>query len=1083
MNNYTPYHFHSTLSNPTTVMDSVTHFKEYIKKAQECGMKSFAFSEHGNIFEWLHKKEFIEAAGMKYIHGIEAYITEEIGEKLVRDNYHTVLLARNFSGVQEINNLVTNSFERDGHLYYNPRITLDELINTSNNIIICTACVGSILGKGTDTAQKKFISFLSANKERCFLEVQHHNTNTQKDYNNYLLTLSERYCIKLIAGTDTHCLNDRAVYGRKILQQYKKTFFDNEDGWDLTFKTYDELVECYRIQGVLSISQYMEAIENTNLMASMVESFEVDRGFKYPELYDEPEKVLEKEIYNGLQNNKFIQERYLNTDKKQIFFDRIKEEYSTFKHNGAIDFVLLQKYIRDWCVKNDIWSGPARGSSSGSEIFYLLGITEMDSLKFDIPFWRFMHKDRVNLADVDTDYDEKDRDRLKYFMLHDNLGIKGMNTCEIITFNTIALKGAIRAAGGGLNMPLEEVDRIAKQVTQDENKKDVIDKKIIEKYPELFEVVDIIRDCIISIGTHPSGVLVTTDDIKSNIGLCHTKDSKYPVSCLNMKELDSLNYVKEDILGLDNIGENNNACKLAGIERLNPDNIPLDDWNVWRSIRDDNTGIFQWESDFSGQVISKLFSDELMGIIRKELPDVSYLDIFTFGNALIRPCGASFRDTILNGKIHKTGVDDIDDLLKVELGACIMQETIMSFLMKFCGYSYLESDKVRKCIAKKTGTQDLPPAIKEGFDKNAKVRYGLSDSQADSITSMFCKCIKDAERYSFSSGHSKSYSVVGYIGGYLRYYYPLEFLTSGLNTFVDNEDKTNELIKYAKKVKISINPITFGKSKSEYYMDKETNSIYKGIKSIKFMNSNISDELYALSKNEYAYFVDLLKDIADKTSVNSRQLEILIKLDYFREFGNSKLLWTINKKFVELKQGTANVFKQENVNEAQISFFGVMPKSLSEKYKTDPLISMICKKYEFTERTDGCMDILRECEEYYKCTVTDDFSIGEKIEVQNEFVGYVDFCTHKPEDRTRLLILDIFPLRSKKTNEVWANKLKTCSLGTGKPGEILVYEKVFQNNPLSKYDVINVNTESLTKKEWQGKTSWYLNYYSIEKEA
>lgn len=334
-----------------------------------------------------------------------------------------------------------------------------------------------------------------------------------------------------------------------------------------------------------------------------------------------------------------------------------------------------------------------------------------------------------------------------------------------------------------------------------------------------------------------------------------------------------------------------------------------------------------------------------------------------------------------------------------------------------------------------------------------------------------------------NSPHAIGYGYDSVYCAYLKSHYPLEYYSVVLNIYQDDQVRTSKLISEMAYFKISLKNILFGFSKGDYGFDKETNSIYKGIKSIKFMNSNISDELYALSKNEYAYFVDLLKDIADKTSVNSRQLEILIKLDYFREFGNSKLLWTINKKFVELKQGTANVFKQENVNENQISFFGVMPKSLSEKYKTDPIISMICKKYEFTERTDGCMDILRECEEYYKCTVTDDFSIGEKIEVQNEFVGYVDFCTHKPEDRTRLLILDIFPLRSKKTNEVWANKLKTCSLGTGKPGEILVYEKVFQNNPLSKYDVINVNTESLTKKEWQGRTSWYLNYYSIEKEA
>lgn len=333
-----------------------------------------------------------------------------------------------------------------------------------------------------------------------------------------------------------------------------------------------------------------------------------------------------------------------------------------------------------------------------------------------------------------------------------------------------------------------------------------------------------------------------------------------------------------------------------------------------------------------------------------------------------------------------------------------------------------------------------------------------------------------------NSPHAIGYGYDSVYCAYLKSHYPLAYYSVVLNIYQDDQIRTSKLVGEMAYFKISLKNIQFGFSKGDYGFDEKTNSIYKGIKSIKFMNSNISDELYALSKNTYSYFVDLLRDIADKTSVNSRQLEILIKLDYFRDFGNSKFLWTVNKKFIELKQGKANVFNQDSYNENQISFFGVMPKSISGKYKTDPLISMICKKYEFTDREDGCMDILRECEEYYKCTVTQDFSIGEKIEVQNEYVGYVDFCTHNPEDRTRLLILDIFPLRSKKNNEVWANKLKTCSIGTGKASEILVYEKVFQNNPLHKYDVINVNTESLTKKIWQGRTSWYLNYYKIENE-
>ena len=208
MMNYTVYHLHSDLSSGVTNIDSVTKYKQYIEKAAECGMTAMAFSEHGSVFEWWHKKQTIEAAGMKYIHAIEVYVTESLEEK-IRDNYHCVLIAKNYEGFKEINKLSSYSFDRnDGHFYYNPRISFEELINTSDNIIVTTACLGGILHNGKSKLKKDFIKFLAANKHRCFLEIQHHLEPEQIKYNNELVELSEQYNIPLIAGTDTHALND-----------------------------------------------------------------------------------------------------------------------------------------------------------------------------------------------------------------------------------------------------------------------------------------------------------------------------------------------------------------------------------------------------------------------------------------------------------------------------------------------------------------------------------------------------------------------------------------------------------------------------------------------------------------------------------------------------------------------------------------------------------------------------------------------------------------------------------------------------------------------------------------------------------
>ena len=209
---YTLYHLHSDLSNGVTNIDSVTKYGEYITKAKECGMRAMAFSEHGSIFEWWHKKSAIEAAGMKYIHAVEAYLTADLSEK-IRDNYHCVLIAKNYDGFLELNALISRSFNRtDNHFYYVPRISFQELFGTSDNIIITTACVGGVFGKGADAVQKVFLDFLQRNKHRCFLEIGHHMDEKQVNYNRKLVELSGQTDIPLIAGTMTTMISKE---GRK----------------------------------------------------------------------------------------------------------------------------------------------------------------------------------------------------------------------------------------------------------------------------------------------------------------------------------------------------------------------------------------------------------------------------------------------------------------------------------------------------------------------------------------------------------------------------------------------------------------------------------------------------------------------------------------------------------------------------------------------------------------------------------------------------------------------------------------------------------------------------------------------------
>lgn len=1036
-NNYVIYHLHSDLSNGVTNVDSVTKFGQYIQAAKECGMTAMAFSEHGSVFEWWHKKCAIEEAGMKYIHAIEAYLTESLEEK-VRDNYHCVLLARNYDGFLELNRLISASFNRnDNHFYYTPRISFDELFNTSDNIIMTTACVGGVFGKGEEEAKDKFLRFMIDHKERCFFEVGHHPDPKQIRYNQYMYRFSCEYGIPLIAGTDTHVLNEEHERGRKILQISKNITFEGEEGWDLKFHDYDSLVDMYRKQGSLSEPVFLEAIENTNRMADMIESFELDRGTKYPHIYEDPEKTFREKIDEAKRTHPYVSKRY----KPEEIDPVIEEEFSVYQKTKSIDFMLLQTYLREWERGQGIQCGYGRGSVSGSMIAYILGITKMDSMRFNLNFFRFMNPDRVTNADIDSDYSGIDRDRVKEFILRDKLNLPQIRSSEIITFNTIALKGAIRDVGRALEMPLSEVSEICNHC-QDDTAPDALRKK----YKTLFQYVDIVNGTIVSVGTHPSGCLISDLPIEETVGMCSVSTSPYPVSMINMKELDDLMYVKLDILGLDNIGVINDTCKMLGIDRLDPDNVDLDDMDVWKSIRDDTTLIFQWESNSSGQYLKKFMSDRTLEIAKERIPNFSMIKWMSFGNGLIRPACASFRDSVANGEFYDNGLKELNEFLAPEAGRIAMQETIMQFLVRFCGYSNAESDSVRRGIAKKKGTEKLLPEIERRFIEYTSTHYGVTEEKCAEVIKPFIQVILDASAYAFSWNHSDSYSIIGYICGYLRYYHPLEFLTAALNIFKDNADKTASISKYAERHKIRITPPRFGYSKGEYFYSNKDNVIAKGLSSVKFMSEQLADELYTLSQeNTYSRFVDLLADIDAKTSCNARQLDILIKLDFFSDFGNQRELLRINNLFDELfKKGEARKIAREKVD-------GTPLESIVQKYAVGTTkAGGVAKAYTLLDVTS----VLREAEDAVRALHMEDLSDLTKVHNFKDIMGYAGYTSGREEDRRKLFVTGVFPLMRKSDGKQFGYSILTQSIGSGKNGRFSVMNSVWNKDPIKEGDVI-----------------------------
>ena len=1042
MANYTITHIHTMLSNGVTNIDSVTSFDQYIERAKECGMTALAFTEHGSVFEWVNKKKHVEKAGMKYIHAIEAYVTESIAPNedgtptKVKDNYHCCLYARNYDGVLELNKLSSKSFNReDGHFYYYPRITFDELINTSDNIIVTTACLGDILNKAEPKLIERFLHFLYDNKHRCFLEIQHHNVQDQIDYNRRLYEIYQRFGIPLIAGTDTHALNQLHMEARSVLQKAKDIRFDNEDGWDLTFKTYDELIKAYEKQGSIAMGIVREAIENTNRLADMVEPFELDTSYKYPHLWENSEKVFLDKIKQGIKRRGI--DKYPNRDE---YATRIKHEFETYKHNGAIDFMLLMEDIISWCNNNDIKVGYGRGSCNGSVIAYLLGITEMDSIKFNLNFERFMNPERVSLADIDTDISPRQIEQVKDYIFNRH----GLYCCDIITFNTIALKGAIRDVCRAL---YRNSDKNYMTITDDIcNRVERSEEKVRAEYPEVFKYVDLLQGVVVSVGNHPCGTVTSGDSVDDKLGLMSTKTDKYMISQVYMKEVDSLNYVKLDLLKLDTIELINDTCTTANIERLIPDNIDTTDVKVWNSIRDDTTGIFQWEGATGDRYIKKLMSDSNIKKFQAIDKNIDRMTLLSIGNSAIRPAGASYRDDLAEGIVRKSGSQAIDDFLKPTFGYLVFQCQIIEFLHSYCGFTMGEADIVRRHFAKKTGTEADIPIIKDGgymigldgnpktdhhipgFIETMKQKYGMTKEESEKAIVNFLQVIIDASNYLFSLNHSQPYSFEGYACGWLRYYYPLEFLTTSLNINKDNEDKTKALIAYAVKRKITVKAPRFGYSKGEYFYDKDDNAIYKGVGSIKFMNNSLGDELYELSKNKYESFIDLLKDIKEYTGADSRAIDILIRISYFSDYGDVNELLALTDLYNAI--ATKQSMKKDKATILGISD-NIMKQFASESPKT-------------WTKLDG-NGLLKYLAENIECEPE---TLKQKLDAQHDILGIIDVVVPTYNKR----IYYVSSVERKKT----IVNAKLYEIYSGETREVKIWTSSFDRLPFNEKDMLKI---------------------------
>lgn len=387
-NNYTPFHVHTWYS----LLDSCTSPEQYVQRASELKMNAIGFSEHGNQFNWLQKMKLCKQYGLKYLHGVECYITASHVPK-VKDNMHTILIAKNMEGFKEINRLCFLATQPD-HFYYKPRLSIDEFLNISDNVIKISACIQSPLWKLKDD----YVLMDKLLKHYDYYEVQYHDFDNNVEYTRMLCGFSAKYNKPLIAGTDTHSLDAYKAECR-IMLKYGKTesdWGDSENTCDLTFKSYDELVEAFVKQGVMPKTTILEAIENTNVMANSCEELEIDTHDKYPYLYGDKDEEVLWDVLRKNYNDKLS--RGVISDSEE-YWKNINEEMAVFKKVNMIGFMLFMSEMMTWAKQQHIATGFSRGSVSGSTVAYISNITDVDPIKWRTIFSRFCNENRVEPGD------------------------------------------------------------------------------------------------------------------------------------------------------------------------------------------------------------------------------------------------------------------------------------------------------------------------------------------------------------------------------------------------------------------------------------------------------------------------------------------------------------------------------------------------------------------------------------------------------------------------------------------------------------------------------------------------------------
>lgn len=925
---FTHLHLHTGYS----LLDGSSKIPELVRRVKELGMDACAITDHGVMYGVIEFYKACKAEGIKPIIGCEVYVAPgsrfEKGKEKSAERYnHLILLAENDTGHKNLMKLVSRGFTEG--FYYKPRVDYELLSEYHEGIIASSACLAGIvptkLRNGDYEGAKEEAMRLQQifGENNFFLELQDHGLSEQKFVNQGLMRISSETGIPLVATNDCHYLykEDAEAHDVLICIQTQKNVYDEDrmkyEGGQFYVKSPEEMEEVFHY--------IPEAIHNTEEIARRC-NVEIEFGKYHLPQYPVPEGYTSLSYLNKLCEDGF-KKRYegVDADTEASLRERLKYETDTISSMGFVDYFLIVWDYINFAKENHIAVGPGRGSAAGSIVAYCLGITGVDPIRYNLLFERFLNPERVTMPDIDVDFCVLRRQEVIDYVT-EKYGRE--KVVQIVTFGTMAAKMVIRDVGRALDLPYSFCDKVAKMIPNELKmnieKALLINpdlKRLYDEDEEAKKLIDLSRrleGLPRHTSIHAAGVVISKREVDCYVPVSTSSDGAVTTQ-YTMETIEQLGLLKMDFLGLRNLTVIEKAVELVnrnrkkeGRDELDIEKIDMEDENIYLMISEGRTeGVFQLESPGMTSFMKKLRPDNIEDIIA--------------GISLYRPGPMEFIDDYINGKRNAATIEyDCEELvpiLKSTYGCIVYQEQVMQIVRDLAGYSYGQSDLLRRAMSKKKDSVMKEERKNFVYGDESKgipgcVANGVSEQVANKI---YDKMI-DFAKYAFNRSHAAAYAFITYQTAYLKYYYPKEYMAALLTSVMSNTGKVSEYILSGKEMGIAILPPDVNEGEGNF--TAASGGIRYGMSAIKGLGENVTDAIVRdrEERGPYKSLTDLIERLAG--SINKKGLEALIKSGAL-----DGLSGTRREKMAVYEQVLDSISHEKHSKMAgQLSLFDIAPK-------------------------------------------------------------------------------------------------------------------------------------------------------------